>query len=61
MRQDSDSSIESTDSRSSVKSKASVGCSSIDYKRECFICERERTTKGNKKMNLVAKADRHME
>ena len=51
-------STESTASGSSVKSKSSFRSGSIDYKRKYFICERERSKKGDIQTYLVSEKGR---
>ena len=52
-RQDSNSSTSSTDSESSIRSRSSLGSSSINYKQQCFICERARSKKGERNLRLI--------
>ena len=53
VRQDSNSSTSSVDSESSVRSRSSMDSSSVKFKTQCFICERERSTTGDRNLRVI--------
>ena len=52
-RQDSNSSTSSVDSECSTRYRSSVGRSSVNFRTECFICERARSKEGDRNLSVI--------